>query len=419
MMNLPVIGILILSAAVLRAENWPQWRGEGAKGVATGTAPVKLSPPENLEWKVELPGRGCSTPVVWGGRIIVTCGIDGADGVLAFGWDGKEQWRKTFDAEAVTRHQRAGSASNPSALTDGRHVFVYYKSGTLAALTLDGELVWRKNLQKSYAPDGLKWDLGTSPVLAGGNLVVAVMHNTHPSFLLAFDKATGKEVWKVLRDLPAPEEANDAYTTPLVEQIDGVETIVCWGADHLSGHDAKTGKELWRHGDFNPKQQANWRVIASAAATEGIAIVPFGRGGFVAGVKMGGTGETTASHRLWTKPGVGSDSCSPAVRDGRAYVLTDRGRERGTVTCLEAKTGVIRWQTRFAKSVASYFASPTIVGDRIYCAREDGTVFCGTITDQGLRDVVESKLEDTFIASPVAVDGKLLLRGHKFLWCFR
>ena len=419
-MMLRVIGILVLSATVLQAENWPQWRGAGAKGVAaTGRAPVKLSPEENLVWKVDLPGRGCSTPVVWGDRIVVTCGIDGADGVLAIDWDGKELWRTTFGKEALVRHKQAGSGSNPSAVMDGEHVFVYYKSGTLAALTMDGGVVWKKNLQKDYAPDGLKWDLGTSPVIAGGNLVVAMMHSKNPSFLLSFDKATGKEAWKVSRDLDAPLEANDAYTTPLVVQIDGVETIVCWGGDHLTGHDVRTGKELWRHGDFNPQQVKNWRVIASAAATEGVAIVPFGRGDYVGGVKMGGKGDTTKTRRLWTKKGVGSDSCSPAVRDGKAYVLTDRGRERGTVTCLEATTGKELWKTTFAKSVASYYASPTIVGNRIYCARADGAVFCGTITDQGLQNIVESNLEDTFIASPVAVDGKLLLRGHEFLWCFR
>lgn len=419
-MKLHSIGILILAATMARAENWASWRGAGSDGVApSDKAPAALSPAANLAWKVKLPGRGCSTPVVWENRIIVTCAIDGKDGVLVFDRDGKELWRKAFGAEALARHQRAGSGSNPSAVTDGKHVFVYYKSGTLAALTLDGKLVWKKNLQEGYAPDGLKWDLGTSPVFAGGKLVVAMMHNHHPSFLLAFEKATGTEAWKVSRDFPAPAEANDAYTTPLVEQIDGVETIVCWGGDHLTGHDAKSGRELWRHGDFNPEQIPNWRVIASAAASGKIAIVPFGRGDFVAGVKMGGTGDTTKTHRLWTRKGVGADSSSPAARNGRAYVLTDRGKKRGTLTCLADETGKVLWQETFAKSVASYYASPTIVGDRIYCAREDGAVFCGRITDGGLKDVVESKLEDSFIASPVVVDGKLLLRGHEHLWCFQ
>ena len=368
---------------------------------------------------MKLPGRGCSTPVVWEDRIFLTCAIDGVDGVMAIDWQGKELWRKSFGKEAGTKHRSAGSASNPSVATDGRHLFVRYKSGTLAALTLDGTVAWKKNLQKDYAPDGLKWDLGTSPMFAGGNLVVAMMHYRQPSFLLAFDKATGKEVWKVSRDMNAPEECNDAYTTPFVAVVDGVETIVVWGGDHLTGHDATNGKEIWRHGNFNPKQIGNWRVIASAAATDGVAIVPFGRGGYVAGVKLGGRGDTTKSHRLWTVEGVGGDSPTPAADDGKFYVLGDGRQTRGRVTCLDALSGEKQWEITLPKAATKYYASPTIVGDQLYCAREDGTVFCGTITAEGLVDVKENHLDDRFIASPVAVDGKLLLRGFEWLWCFQ
>lgn len=411
--------LLLVATMVVQAENWPQWRGEAADGVAlTQKAPEKLSPGENLAWKLKLPGRGCSTPVVWEDRIFITCPIDGKDGVLAVDWQGKELWRQSFGSEAATRHRNAGSASNPSVATDGRHLFVRYKSGTLAGLRVDGKVVWTKDLQKEYASDGLKWDLGTSPIFAGGNLVVAMMHNKQPSFLLAFDKATGKEVWKVSRDMDAPEECNDAYTTPFVRVIDGVETIVVWGGDHLTGHDAQNGKELWRHGNFNPKQLGNWRVIASAAATDGVAIVPFGRGGHVAGVTMGGKGDTTKTHRLWTMDGVGADSPTPAAKDGKFYVLGDGKKTRGTVTRIDAKSGKRDWSSSFPRAATKYYASPTVVGDRIYCAREDGAVFSGKITAKGLVDVTENKLDDRIIASPVAVDGKMLLRGFEWLWCF-
>lgn len=418
-MKTGIFGLVAFAAVAAQAENWPQWRGIESDGVAlTRKVPARLVPGENLAWKMRLPGRGCSTPVVWEDRIFVTCAIDGADGVLAIDWRGKEVWRRSFGSEAATRHRNAGSASNPSVATDGRHLFAYYKSGTLAGLTMDGGVAWTRNLQEDYAPDGLKWDLGTSPMFAGGHLVVAMMHNKHPSFLLAFDKATGKEVWKVARDMNAPAEANDAYTTPFVRVIDGRETIVVWGGDHLTGHDAATGSELWRHGNFNPDQIGNWRVIASAAATDGVAIVPFGRGGFVGGVQLGGRGDTTKSRRLWTVKGVGADSSTPAAHDGKFYVLADRGRSRGQVTCLDAGTGKKDWQTTLPKSASSYYASPTVVGDRLCCVREDGVVFMGKMTPNGLVDVRESKLDDRFIASPVAVDGKLLLRGFEWLWCF-
>ena len=410
-----VVGILLAGHA--HATNWSNWRGEDGGGVALDAkTPSKVS--SHQLWKTALPGRGCSTPVVWENLIFLTCAIDGKDGVLAYDWEGKEVWRQTFGKAAGVRHENAGSGCNPSALTDGKHVYVYFKSGTLAALTMEGKELWTKNLHKEYSPDGLKWDLGTSPIFAGGNVVVALLHNENPSFLLSFDKESGKEVWKTPRDYDAPAEAQDAYTTPFVAEIDGVETIVTWGCDHLSGHDAKTGKELWKHGNFNPKQQKNWRVIASAAATNGIAIVPFGRGDFVAGVRMGGSGDTTEKNRLWTIKGVGSDSTTPVAVNGKFYVLNDKGPSRGMVTCLDAKTGKKEWQSKLPRSAAIYYASPLIAGNKLYAGRSDGTLFCGTMTPEGLTDVVENELEDTLVASPIAVGTKLLVRTHGSLWCF-
>lgn len=417
-----LLSSLALAAPLVAESGWPNWRGPSGHGAAHsegGRTPAAFGPEKNVAWKVKLPGRGGSTPMVLGDLIVVTAEIEGKDGVLAVDRAGKEKWRATVGTVSAFQHASAGSGCNPSPLTDGKKVFVYYKSGNLAALDLSGKVVWSKNLQQDYAKDGLKWDLGTSPVLAGGHLVVAMMHNKNPSFLLAFDPATGKEVWKTPRDYKAPAEANDAYTTPFVAEIDGVETIVTWGGDHLSGHDAKTGKLLWDHGDFNPRQQPNWRVIASAAATQGIAIVPFGRGNHVAGVRMGGSGDTTKTHRLWTLEKRGSDCATPAAHDGKFYLLQDNGPARGTVSCLDAESGKVLWESALPKGPAIYYASPMIAGDRLYCGRSDGTVFCGRITDGGLTDVTTNEIQEPLVATPVAVGGTLLVRTHEHLWCFR
>jgi outer membrane protein assembly factor BamB len=412
--------LLVTSGTLLAESGWPNWRGPSGHGVAeSGKTPVAFGPEKSVAWKVKLPGRGGSTPMVLGDLIVVTAEIDGKDGVLAVDQAGKEKWRATIGTVSAFQHASAGSGCNPSAITDGKQIFVYYKSGNLAALDLSGKVVWSKNLQKDYAKDGLKWDLGTSPVLAGGHLVVAMMHNKNPSFLLAFDPASGKEVWKTPRDYKAPAEANDAYTTPFVAEIDGVETIVSWGGDHLSGHDAKSGKLLWDHGDFNPRQQPNWRVIASAAATKGIAIVPFGRGNHVAGVKMGGSGDTTKTHRLWTLEKRGSDCATPAAHDGKFYLLQDTGPNRGKVSCLDAESGKVLWESALPKGPAIYYASPMIAGGLLYCGRSDGTIFCGRITDGGLTDVTVNELQEPLVATPAAVGDSLLVRTHEHLWCFR
>jgi len=160
--------IALQCAIVSAAENWPQWRGPLGTGVAAdGDYPVKFSNKEGLAWTAKLPGSGTSTPAVWGDRIFVTCGIDGHDGVLCYDMNGKEVWRHQFGVERVGKSPRA-SGSNSSPTTDGEHVVVYFKSGTLACLDLKGNEKWSLNLQKKFGKDTLWWDLGTSPVLAGG-----------------------------------------------------------------------------------------------------------------------------------------------------------------------------------------------------------------------------------------------------------
>ena len=149
------------------------------------------------------------------------------------------------------------------------------------------------NVEKAFAADGMLWDKGTSPIFADGKLVIAAMQEKSMSYLAAVDKSTGRKVWLTERKTDAVGETCDAYTTPFVATLKGVETIVTWGADYLTGHDAKTGKELWRCGGFNPKKNKVWRNIASATFSGDVAIVPFGREELIAGIRMGGSGDIT------------------------------------------------------------------------------------------------------------------------------
>ena len=410
---------VVASGGLARAENWPAWRGGGGNGtVEDQGAPTSLSMDKNLKWKVKLPGRGCSTPIVWDGQIVVTMPIGDEDGVVSYDWSGKELWRATLGPLVPGRGQRVGSAANSSPVTDGEHVFAYFKSGNLAALTMDGKVVWKINLIEKYGKDYLWWDQGTSPILAGGNLVVAVMQSEGETFLLSVDKKTGKEVWRTDRKYETGAESGDAYTTPHVVELDGVETIVTWGADHVTGHDAKNGKLLWEVGDFNPTKMKAWRVIASAAVTDGVAVVPFKRGDAMAGIRLGGKGDMTQSAWLWRKDGFGSDAATPAARDGKAIVLKDSGRERGQVMFLDVKSGREIWKEELPKSAKIYYASPVVSGTTLYLAREDGTIFSGTVTAKGLENLVESRVGETVIATPVALNGCLLVRGDQHLFCF-
>ena len=143
--------------------------------VETGNYPVEFNA-ENYLWRARLPGKGCSTPIVLDRTIYVTAPVDGNDAVLAFDWTGAEKWRTTFGPEDAGKH-RNGSGSNASPVTDGNAVYAYFKSGTLAAIGLDGTVRWQTNLVKQFGKDTLFWDHGTSPVLTDDFVVMARMHS--------------------------------------------------------------------------------------------------------------------------------------------------------------------------------------------------------------------------------------------------
>ena len=410
-----LMGLLFVVAVQFRitfaGENWPQWRGPLGTGVAAeGEYPVEFSRDEAVAWKAELPGLGTSTPAVWDDNIFVTCGIDGQDGIVCYDMAGNERWRKTLGDERPGKHRNA-SGSNPSPVTDGQHVVAYYKSGTLACLDASGNEKWKTNLQNRYGEDTLWWDLGTSPVLAENRVIVAVVHEG-PSYLVAFDLSNGEEVWKTEREYDNPQEADQAYTTPQVVRVNGEDVVVTWGADHLTGHDAATGKLLWESSGFNPNNEGYWRVIASAVIGDGIAVVPWGRGKFLTGVRVGGQGDITKSNRLWDKEGLGADVPTAAVRDGKAYLLTDTGR----IVCLELESGDELWSHDLPKNRNKYYASPVLAGDKLYCTREDGVIFVGRLSDDGLEQLAENDMGERVIATPVPIRDGLLVRGDEHLF---
>ena len=177
---------------------WPAWRGPEAAGSSwKGSYPTKLSGGENLLWKVSLPGKGCSTPVVWNDHVLLTCPVEGEDAVLAFGWDGEKKWATRVGSERKGKH-RNGSGSNPSVVTDGKSIFALFKSGHFACLDFAGKIIWKNDLS-SYGKDTLYWDFGTSPILTGKHVVVALMRKNN-SWLIAFDPKNGKVAWKVERN---------------------------------------------------------------------------------------------------------------------------------------------------------------------------------------------------------------------------
>jgi outer membrane protein assembly factor BamB len=407
MHRLAILGltfVFALQCAVFAAEeNWPQWRGPQGTGVApAGDYPVKFSNTEGVAWKAKLPGVGTSTPAVWDDQIFVTCGIKGEgeeerDGVLCFDMNGKELWRHEFGQGRKGRSPHA-SGSNPSPVTDGKNLVVYFKTGTLANLGLDGKEKWKINLQDKFGKDTLWWDLGTSPILVGDRVVVAVMQSGD-SYLVALDLKDGNFAWKEKRQYDVPKE-ND-------------NQIIAWGADHLTGHDAQTGKLLWECTGFNPDHASNWRTIASAVASDGIGIVPYARGESLVAVRLGENSDVTKS-AVWEKHGRGqsTDVPTPVVTNGKVYLLTDAGH----IDCLKLQTGDVLWSADLPKNRSKFYASPLLAGDKLYCAREDGALFVGQVSETGYKELAANAMDERIIASLVPVRGGLLVRGDEYLY---
>lgn len=411
---------LIAFSQQLSADNWPAWRGPTGNGLGKpGNYSWKFSPSDNVLWKVKLPGKGSSTPAVWGDSIYLTVPIDGKDGVMCFDRAGKQKWQLTFSNERPGKH-RNGSGSNPSPVTDGEQVFVYYKTGTLAAVDVNGKINWQFNLQKEFGSDSLWWDLGTSPVLAGDLVIVAVMHEyeggnpeeSMDSYIAAFSKKDGKLAWRVNRTYKVTKETGQSYTTPLVTGDKGNETIITFGSDHLTAHRASDGKLLWDCGGYNPKNKEYWRVIASPSISDGVVVVPYGRKGYFAGVKASGQGDITKTNRLW-EHNVGADVPSLIAADGKAYLITDRGQ----VFCYKLETGEELWSQKLPRGSASYYSSPALAGDLMILAREDGVVMTMRMGGSGFKLLSENEMGERIIASPVPIDDVILLRGDKHLFC--
>jgi len=393
---------------------WPRLRGPNNNGSAgPGNYPVNWYPDKVL-WKIDVPGKGFSTPVVWEKKIYLTTGAEDQDTVIAYDWSGKQIWQKQLGKETPGKHKN-GSGSNPSAVTDGKGIFVFFNSGTLAALEPDGSVRWKTNLPERFGKDNRNFASGTSPVLTKKDVVIAQLHEGD-SWLAAFDKVTGKLSWKVPRNYEVAYEGDHVYSTPVVFSHKGKEALLVYGGEHLTAHAADDGSIIWSCGDFNPDGEKYWAVVGTPVIAGNVAVVPVGREDRdqprLHGIKMGGSGDVTKTHRLWKRKDTGSFVPSPAEHKGRVYIIRDRNK----IDCIDPLTGKSYWNGTFPKGKGNFYASPLIAGDHLYAAREDGIVFVLTLKDK-FEMISTIDMKDTIIASPVAAYDRILIRTAKHLFC--
>ena len=404
--------------SVAAAGDWPGWRGPHGNGTAEGSGyPVEWSAEKNLAWSVEVPGIGASTPAVSGDKIFLTTTVDGNNTILCYDMTGKAIWTQTLGSSVDGKPGKDGTGANPSVATDGKLLFAYFKSGDLGCFTVDGNLQWHTNLQQRFGEDTLWWDLGTSPVLFKGGVAIACMQ-TGPSYLAAFSREDGKLLWKQDRDLGAPEEAAQSYTTPVVVNEGDHEVIVVLGADHVTAHDAATGREIWRVGGLNPTGHKYFRSIAGPAVDNGVVIAPYARGESLTAIKMGGSGDVTESHVLWENNETSADVPTPAISNNRVFVCRDVSQKRGTIDCLDLVTGKTLWTGQLPVNRATFRSSPIVADGKVYVARQDGTVFVLDAMADEFKLLATNQVSDEHtVATLVFVDGRILLRSSQHLYC--
>jgi outer membrane protein assembly factor BamB len=410
--GLVVIGLSAVAPAV-RADNWPQWRGPTLDGRSAETdIPVAWGSEHNVAWKLPLPARSGSTPIVWGERIFLNVSQDPEkDDSLAL-WcvdrtAGTLLWKRPLGGGNELKYKQ--HLSSPSPVTDGRHVWVMTGTGVLAAFTVAGEPAWSRNLQEDYGAFGLQWGYASSPLLFNGALYVQVLHGMHtddPSYLLKIDPASGKTLWRVERPTDAIFESPDAYTTPAVWQRGGKSEIVISGGDVVTGHDPASGRELWRVDGLNPENSKAGRVVASPLAGDG-RLFAFGKRGPVLAIAAG-SGEAPPK-LAWTLP-KGTDVPTP-VTDGRLLYIVD---DKGLMTALDAATGATVWGPQ-RLAVGTYSASPVLVDGRIYAVSEAGVTSVVRAGDT-FELLAENDLGGYTLSSPAVSDGQLFLRTADYLW---
>jgi outer membrane protein assembly factor BamB len=416
---------LVQAAPDTTAEKyWPQWRGPYATGVSkTADPPVEWSETKNIRWKVEIPGRGSGTPVIWGDKVFVLSavpvGVDTAASHQARGGTqprlphkfvvmaldrktGKVIWERT--AREHTPHEGShpqwGTYASSSAMTDGQHVYAYFDSFGLYAYDMDGKPLWEKDLGDKKMR--MEFGEGQTPVLHGSRIVVQWDHQGQ-SFIAALDKLTGAEVWRTDR------QEIDSWGTPLVVEHAGGAQVIATAMNKVRGYDLETGRLVWE----GPGLTMN--PIPSAVYEDGLVIATSGfRGNALRAIRLADAkGDITGTPAVaWSLDHDTPYVPSPLLYDGVLYLLKSNS---GILSTYDAKTGRPHYQLQRLDGVPNVFASPVGAKGRVYFAGQEGTTL---VIKHGPAYEVLAKntLDDGFNASPALVDTELYLRGARYLY---
>jgi outer membrane protein assembly factor BamB len=416
-----------------RAANWPQWRGPGGQGISDEQQiPLEWSSTRNVAWKTPVAGQGHSQPIVWDNRVFLTSEIEGAPAVghkapehrlegeifkhpdsvgsdkrhrltvLAFDLaTGKQLWERTaYDGTVFDDRHKRSSYAAATPVTDGTRVYAYFGPEGVYAYDFQGNLVWKTSVGQFPL---LGMGTGTSPLLYKNLLIIQRDENAGDnSFIAALDTSTGKEVWRTRRTVEA------SWSTPVLVDADGRTELVTNGSQLIVGYDPATGRELWR------AKGVESNAIHTPLVGRGLVIATAGfPAKRVIAIRPGGSGDIRGTDRIaWQYDKGTAYVVSPILYGDYVYLVSDKG----ILTCLDAKTGEVKYEGGRVPVPASFMASPVAVRDRLLLTSIDGDTY--VIRAGPTHEVIGTNaIGEPVYASLAVSQGRILVRGASHLFC--
>lgn len=400
------------------ADNWPSWRSDhlGSGRTAETNLPTKWGQEENVRWRTELPEPGNSTPVIWGNHVYVTQpdSSNKSRNLLCFDRDsGKQLWKTGVIYEAEERSHRTNHFCSASPAVNDERIVVSFGSAGLLCYDHNGKELWRRD----FGAIDHAWGNSSSPVLFDDILI----HYHGPAtnaVLYGLNPETGETVWEWEEPAWKPGERTDgfndrpdqgiigAFSTPILVETDERQELIMSFPLEMKAFDPASGEILWTCSGLNPL------VYTSPMYDDGVVVAMGGYYGNSIGVKVGGSGDVTESHRLWQEVRHNGGIGSGITKNGKLY-YQDAG---GIAYCDDMKTGKTLWRARLpgaGKSWGSFITS----GDLIYTLSQAGDTVVFKASEKGLEVVSQAQVDEHTNSSLVVSNGQIFIRTHEALWC--
>lgn len=381
------------------AKYWPRWRGPSGQGIVrTGKYRDRWSATEGVKWKVTVPGRGHSSPIVWGDRIFLTTAHDDGARVSLIAFrrsDGKHLWETFVPTKQGVEHvYPKNSRASATAITDGTLLYASFGTHGLMAVDFNGKIAWHNpvgRLANSHGSAG-------SPILYRDRLFIYQDHKgteeTGP-YVGAFDKKTGKQIWKTER------QESVGWGTPVVIRAGDRDELIVSSQRRVYSYDPQTGQELWRVSGLG------FEVIPTPVVAEGLILCSSGRQGPTIAIRPGGSGDVTSTHVAWMSPKGSPFIPSGVVVAGVLYLVNDM---QSILTAHDVKTGEVLYQGRLGEARREGFsASPVAVDGKVFFTNDDGETFV-IKAGREFNLLHTNSLGEQTLASPALVDGRWYFR---------